>query len=84
MGTTPERFRDDDAAVKNKAAAPVLPLGIAAIGLLGQGIDNVVLKTDGGGGGYLSGGVVALAVAVWFSLPVIKSLTIRVPPTATA
>ena len=58
--------------------------GLAGIGLIGLGIDAVVLNTDGGGGAYLSGGVVALAVAAWFAIPVIKSLTIRVPPTAVA
>jgi hypothetical protein len=62
------------------AAAAVF--GIAGLWLIGQGIDTVVLKTDGGGGSYLSGGVVALAVAAWYTIPIIKSLTIRVPPTA--
>jgi hypothetical protein len=56
--------------------------GISGIWLIGQGIDKVILKTDGGGGGYLSGGVVAFAIAAWFTIPVIRSLTIRVPATA--
>jgi hypothetical protein len=48
--------------------------GIAGIWLIGQGIDNLILKTDGGAGSYLSGGVVAVAVAAWFTIPVIKAL----------
>lgn len=56
--------------------------GITGIWLVGQGIDNVILKTDGGGGSYLSGGVVALAVAAWFTIPVIKALNVRVATTA--
>ena len=58
--------------------------GIAGIWLVGQGIDSVILKTDGGGGAYLSGGVVALAVAAWFAIPILRSLTLRVPPTTAA
>ena len=58
--------------------------GIAGIWLIGQGVDNVMLKTDGGGGGYLSGGVVAIVVAGWFTIPIFKALTIRVLPNATA
>jgi hypothetical protein len=57
--------------------------GIAGIWLIGQGVDNVILKTDGGGGGYLSGGVVAVVVAGWFTIPIFKALTIRVLPNAT-
>jgi hypothetical protein len=53
--------------------------GIAGIWLIGQGIDSVILKTDGGGGSYLSGGVVALVIAAWFMIPIVRSLTIRVP-----
>jgi hypothetical protein len=58
--------------------------GIAGIGLIGQGVDNVILKPGGGGGSYLSGGVVALVVASWFTIPIFKALTIRVLPNATA
>jgi hypothetical protein len=58
--------------------------GIAGIGLISQGIDNVILKPDGGGGSYLSGGVVAIVVAGWFTIPIFKALTIRVLPNATA
>jgi hypothetical protein len=54
--------------------------GIAGLWLIGRGIDNVILKIDGGGGSYLSGGVVAIVVAGWFTIPIFKALTIRVPP----
>ena len=53
---------------------------VAGIGLIGEGIDLLVLKPDGGAGGYLSGGVVALALAVWFAVPVVRSLAVRVSP----
>ena len=58
--------------------------GIAGIWLIGQGIDHVILKPGGGGGSFLSGGVVAIAVAGWFTIPILKALTIRVPPNPAA
>jgi hypothetical protein len=58
--------------------------GIAGIWLIGTGIDHVILKPDGGGGSYLSGGVVAIAVAGWFTIPIVKALTIRALPNAAA
>jgi len=58
--------------------------GIAAAWLLGQGADLVRLDVNGGGGAYLSGGVVALAVALWFAVPVVKSLDVQRTPTVTA
>jgi hypothetical protein len=54
--------------------------GMAGLLLTGQGVDLVVLKTDGGGGGYLSGGVVALGLALWLARPVFIAIVARLPP----
>jgi hypothetical protein len=50
--------------------------GLAGLWLIGQGIDAAVLKLDGGAGEYLSGGVVSLAVGMWFAIPVIRALAV--------
>ena len=49
---------------------------IAGIMLMGRGIDIVILNADGAGSD-LSGGIVALAFALWFAVPVLRALTVR-------
>jgi hypothetical protein len=54
--------------------------GIVGLWLCGQGLDFIVLRTDGGGGEYLSAGTVALAVACWLAGPVVAAIVERLPP----
>jgi hypothetical protein len=58
--------------------------GAAAVFLLGQGLDLTFLGTQHGGGGFLSGGIVAAAVASWFARDVARTLVRRLPPATAA
>ena len=58
------------------ATVAAVAFGVSGMWLLGQGIDLAVLSTNSGGGGYLSGAIVALACAAWFTVPVIKSFDV--------
>ncbi|HEY7133833.1 MAG TPA: hypothetical protein VIB48_02100 [Acidimicrobiia bacterium] len=54
--------------------------GVAGLWLCGQGVDSIVLRTDGGGGEYLSAGIVALALACCLARPVVTAIADRLPP----
>jgi hypothetical protein len=48
---------------------------VVGIGLFARGLDIALRNADGGGGGFLSVGVVALALAAWFAVETTRALT---------
>ena len=53
----------------------MVTFSVVGVWLVDRGLDLTLRNSDSGGGGYLSAGLVALVVGVWFAIETIQAVT---------